>query len=241
MSLLFQLVIPAYNESKTLEELVDKTILVAKKNGFNPSSFRLVIVNNGSKDGTRGVLHKLLKSEKGKWIRAVHIEKNQGYGDGVYEGLCATEAPYVGWTHADLQCDPEDAFRAYEILKKHPSQTLVKGKRIQRKITDTLFTLIFETLASVILMERLSEINAQPKIFTRDLLSFLPSPPKDFAFDVYVLYQAKRARFKIFEIPVIFPERKSGVSHWSSQFILKYLTILKMLRYLFRLKLSPSN
>ena len=45
------------------------------------------------------------------------VEVNQGYGYGLWQGLQASTAEYVGWSHADLQCDPNDAFRALQMIK----------------------------------------------------------------------------------------------------------------------------
>ncbi len=230
--------IPAYNEAKNLPTVVDKAIAAAQKYGLTSKEFGLIIVDNGSKDGTRGVLHRLLKSDQGPWIIARHIPENQGYGDGIYQGLLASTAPYVGWTHADQQCPPDDAFRCLVQIQNTTEALVLKGKRIQRAFKDRAFSKVFETLASLILQTRLSEINAQPKVFSRKLLPLLSSPPLDFAFDLYVLYTARRAGYRIAEIPVLFPERTIGESNWSSRFVSKYSTIFKMLRYLVKLRLS---
>jgi hypothetical protein len=89
-----------------------------------------------------------------------------------------------------------------------------------------------QVVATVLLRTRLSEINAQPKLFSRELLSALTHPPIDFNFDVYVLQQAKRQGWQIRSIPVAFPPRKYGHSNWAATWRSKLRTILRSVKYM---------
>ena len=59
-------------------------------------------------------------------------------------------------------------------------------------------------VAWVLLRSMLTEINAQPKLFHRNLLQHLTNPPTDFNFDVYVLYQAVRHGWRFHSLEVSF-------------------------------------
>ena len=50
------------------------------------------------------------------FLTFVHIEKNIGYGHGIITGLNACETDFIGWTHADLQCKPEDVIKAIKMI-----------------------------------------------------------------------------------------------------------------------------
>lgn len=232
----FELVLPAYNEAKSLKAIVSRTAAAAREASFSPSRFQLLLVNNGSTDESRGVLSDLQKTDLGEWFKAIHVENNQGYGHGLWQGLQQTTAPIVGWSHADQQCEPADVFRAYEVLKKHPTpKTLIKGTRLARDKKNAAVSRIFEIFARVILGLKVNEVNAQPKIFHRGLLSVFSSPPKTFAFDLYALFMACKNGYRIESISVNFPNRVHGLSRWSATLIGRTKTILGMILFMFKL------
>ncbi len=224
---------PAYNESKSLPALLERAVSAAQEAGYDASRFQLVLVNNGSTDETAATLGALSSSLRGAWFSVVNVPVNQGYGFGLMSGLAATVAPYIGWTHADQQCDPRDAFQALTVLKKMaPRNVLVKGVRSGRNKRDIFVSRVFEFCARLFLGFRVYEINAQPKVFGRALLGRLVNPPKTFAFDLYVLYHAAKAGFEILTVPVVFPPRIHGVSKWASTLLGRYKTIAGMLLYM---------
>ncbi len=234
----FELVLPCYNESKSLHSIVTRASMEAEKSGLTPDQFKLVLVENGSKDDSLQRMHELSKTELGAWFRIVPVPVNQGYGFGLFSGLSTCQAPFVGWSHADEQTDPADAFRAFQVIKKSadPQKTFVKGVRVGRDPKDAFVSQVFETLAWIILNVRFHEINAQPKVFHQSFLKKMIQPPWNFAFDLYMLYQAGKNHFKISEIEVLFPPRKFGTSNWASTFLGRYKTILGMIAYMWRLR-----
>ena len=232
----FELVMPAYNEGENLPIVIKNTINAAKKYGFNSNRFQLILVNNGSTDNSSAIIKSILKSPAEQWIKLISIKENVGYGHGIWAGLQASSAEYVAWTHADMQCDIENVFKGLTLLQESSKNTIVKGFRIGRNWKDTLVSRFFEILAWLILGHRIREINAQPKVFHRSLLPLIKSPPIDFAFDLYVLYVAKKAGFASQSIQVLFPPRIHGVSKWASNFFSKYKTIILMIRFMLLLK-----
>lgn len=235
----FQLVVPSYNEENNIELIVNRFIQAAKSHGYTEGKAQLVIVNNGSTDNSKSIFDRIVqKPEIAAWIQVVEVVVNKGYGFGVLSGLKSTKAPFVGWSHADMQCDPSDAFKAVEILKAKDSkkQWIVKGVRYERNPRDIFVSRFFEFLATLCLGHRFYEINAQPKVFKRELLSLLDQPPFDFAFDLYVLFKAMQNGYGIETIDVKFPPRVHGTSKWASHFLSRYKTILKMIKYIWFLR-----
>lgn len=235
----FELVLPCYNESRSLEILINRAKTAAETAGFKAGEFKLVLVENGSTDSSRQVLKDLSKNNiLSPWFKLVTIDQNQGYGYGLYKGLQATESEVIGWSHADQQCDPADAIKAYfqyQELTQNGNAVLIKGERSGRNWKDILVSRVFEWISKIILGLHVYEINAQPKVFARPLLNKLISPPMNFAFDLYVLYQAQKMGLTFHTIPVVFPPRVHGLSNWSSHFLSRYKTILGMIRYMWTL------
>ncbi len=235
----FELVLPCYNEEKSLEFLVQRAKAAALEAGLKPGEFKLVMVENGSKDNSRKQFQLLANNQElAPWFKMVPIDINQGYGYGVVTGLKATEAPIIGWSHADQQCDPADTIKAYFRLielKQKGVKALVKGVRSGRNWKDIFVSRVFEFFARVLLGINVHEMNAQPKVFERELLDKLVSPPNTFALDLYVLYHAQKQSLQISTIPVVFPPRVHGLSNWSSHFLSRYKTIWGMICYMKRL------
>lgn len=238
-SLEFELVLPCYNESRSLRAVVTQAAHAATEAGYTPDRFQLVLVDNGSLDDSGQVMDDLKKGPLGIWFRKVEVRPNQGYGFGIWAGLRTVSAPYVGWSHADGQCDPAYAFDGLEKLlsesKSDPGKILVKGVRIGRNWKDVLVSRAFELFARAMLERGLYEVNAQPKIFPKTLLDHIPDPPDTFAFDLYVLYRAAKSGYRFDTVPVLFPPRGHGLSNWASTFASRCKTILGMIRYMWLL------
>ncbi len=234
-SLQFELVLPCYNEANNLPHLVNQIANAADKSGVQPGEFEVVLVDNGSLDHSFAVMEDLKRGPYAKWFRIYRIPKNQGYGYGLYEALKTTSAPIVGWSHADLQCDPAYALEAYKIVKSNAEPILVKGHRFGRNWKDWTVSRFFEFISFFICGSKVREINAQPKVFKRELLFEISNPPVDFAFDLYVLFIAQKKNWKIQSIRVLFPARVHGASNWAAHFLMRYKTIFKMIGYMFKL------
>lgn len=237
MSLQFELVLPCYNEAKSIQTIVSRAIEAARESGLTAGNFQLVLVENGSRDDSRVVMEKLkADADKGPWFRIVPIDVNRGYGVGVHAGLQSTTAPIIGWSHADQQCDPRDAFKAFLLLRGSANKKkLIKGIRTGRSAKEIFVSRVFDFFALILLKQRHFEINAQPKVFSRQFLNLLTNPPTDFAYDIYVLYTAKKNGYDFQTIDVNFPARIHGLSNWAFSLKSRAKAILGMIQYMSRL------
>jgi glycosyltransferase involved in cell wall biosynthesis len=226
-------VLPCYNESEGIANILSRFDDVGEDRPFE-----LILVDNGSTDGTPDVLADLLP--RYPFARSIRVAENRGYGHGIFTGLEAARGEVLAWSHADLQTDPADVFRAWDVYAQaaDPARLLVKGRRRGRRLGERLISRGMEVAALVLLRRWLREINAQPKLFHRGLLEHVARPPIDFNFDVYVLYQARRRGWRIASIDVEFPPRPHGQSHWAATWASKLRTIRRSIRYMFLLGLG---
>lgn len=233
---ILSVVLPCYNEQKGLASILERFREVGADRPFE-----LVLVDNGSTDDTRQVLAELLPAYP--FARSVEIRTNRGYGDGIFTGLKAARGEVLAWSHADLQTDPADVFRAWDVYGRaaEPYRLLVKGRRHGRRLGEWAISRGMEMVACVLLRRCLREINAQPKLFHRGLMEHVEHPSIDFNFDVYVLYQAKRHGWRIESIEVEFPPRRHGESHWAATWRSKLRTIAGSMRYMFLLGLGRAR
>ncbi len=225
------IVLPCYNEEKNIPDMLKRF-----SEAILSEDIEVVLVNNGSLDRTEEVIRKEISNNGYTFATIAKVEKNIGYGYGVMTGLRNAKGEYVAFTHADLQCDPGDVIRAYELLRssKEPKATLVKGKRIGR---NSIISNILLALSSILFLNKFSDINAQPKVFHSSFLSKLKTPPNDFTFDLYIQYVALKNKMTVLDIPVEFLERKHGQSNWSSTFRSRFKAMVGFVLYLFKLRL----
>ena len=225
----YSLVIPCFNEEKNLPLLIEKSKELLTRNDI-----QLILVDNGSTDNTRKIL--LNYELKHKNLFVVHVKKNKGYGFGILSGLNEAEGDIIGWTHADMQTDPNDFLEGIIFFKKFGENIFVKGKRHGRPFGDTFFTIGMSIFESILLGTKLWDINAQPTIFSKGFFHSLKNPPNDFSLDLYFYYKAIQSNLKIYRFPVLFGERMYGISSWNIGFRSKIKFIRRTINYSFKLK-----
>lgn len=212
---MISIVVPCYNEEKNIHRLVERFCSVAEQ--FESSGFELLLVNNGSEDGTSTAIEK--EAENHDFIKKIEIAKNEGYGHGINEGLKNCQGEWLGWIHADLQLPPEAFLEFNNFIKTKPSiasNTFFKGKRSNRSLSDSFFTIAMGLFESTYLWKGLWDINAQPTLISREFYNKIGNPPKDFSFDLYVYYLSKKRGMNIVRIPVKQQKREEGVSSWNN-------------------------
>lgn len=229
----FSLVIPCYNEAANLPLLLERCKGLADKPGVE-----VVLVDNGSTDNSAQVLQELLPAYPG--CRSVRVEKNQGYGFGIVAGLKAAKGEILGWTHADMQTDPQDALRGLELFEKHGNAIFVKGRRYGRPLMDVVFTVGMSVFETILLMRPMWDINAQPTMFSRTFFESWSTPPDDFSLDLFAYYQAQTYGLKVHRFPVKFGERAHGVSHWNVNWAAKRKFIRRTVDFSLQLKKKIS-
>jgi glycosyltransferase involved in cell wall biosynthesis len=156
--------LPAHNEAGNIERVV---------NGFRrelPSiadSYEIIIVNDGSSDGTGEIADGLSVSIPE--VRVVHHVVNQGYGAAVISGIRAATQPYVLLCDGDGQFDPVDVRLLVAQIHYHD---VVVGRRRQRadhfmrRLNGRSWTLLMRILFRI----RISDIDCGFKLLRRDFL-----------------------------------------------------------------------
>lgn len=226
------IVIPCYNERDNIPLLLDGFDQAMADSCENCGAIEVVLVDNGSTDGSDEIIKELLP--RYPFARMLKVKINQGYGYGILQGLASCRSDYIGWTHADLQTDPKDVIKAYGLIAQE--EVFVKGKRRGRPLSDMFFTMGMSVFETLYLGAGLYDINAQPNIFPRAFYESWENPPYDFALDLYALYMAKRKKLKIVRFDVDFPERKHGKSKWNSGLKSKWKFIKRTISFSFKMK-----
>jgi len=227
--------VPCYNEVKNVPLIIE----AFKKAVANRKNIEVILVNNGSTDDSANVFEAALSKEENGIFKLVNVVKNQGYGFGILSGLEAASGDVLAWTHADMQTDPADVIKGFDLyLAQGNTETFIKGKRKNRAALEFLFTFGMQMVASLALKTYLDDINAQPKIFSKNFYEkFIKNQaPKDFSLDLFVLYTAKKQGLKIKEIEVNFAKRMFGEAKGGGSWKTRIKLIKRTFSYIIELR-----
>jgi polyisoprenyl-phosphate glycosyltransferase len=225
------IVVPFYNEAMNV-----RAVLEQFHRFWNQYQFELICVNGASTDETDSTFRDLLSQEGFGFVKYISCDRNEGYGQAIMTGVRAASGDVIAWTHSDLQTPVDDVFRAYELYCRKPALTIVKGWRVNRTLGQQALSWGMAIVASIILRRRLFEINAQPKLFPRTLVTLLQHAPSDFSLDLYLLCIAQDHGYLMETIRVRFPNRLYGQSSWAFSWRSRWKTILRTFRYIWRLR-----
>jgi glycosyltransferase involved in cell wall biosynthesis len=227
------IVIPCYNEAKNIPLIVARFREIA----ISEYNVEVVLVNNGSTDDTIDVLQKEIR-DKENIFTVVTVFKNRGYGHGILSGLAKAKGDVLAWTHADMQTDPLDVFKAFDkYVQSGLSMAFVKGARRNRAIVPYIFTTGMGVFASLALGIPLRDIGAQPKLFGRDFYNqyLKDRAPEDFSLDLYAQYWAAREG-KIEEIPVYFAKRVYGEAKGGGSLKTRIKVTIRVIKFILKMR-----
>ena len=222
------LVIPFYNEEKNIVTVVQMISSSLKDAAID---YRLVLVNNGSKDHSGQILEHLKKENLDR-ITVVNIARNQGYGWGIINGLAKAKESYIGYMGGDGQIKAEDVVKVINKLQTGKFD-LTKINRVVRDdgILRRFLSFVFNHLFSVLFRITSTDINGSPKIIKGELLDVIRPVSRDWFIDAEIMIKAKYLNLRIEEVPVEFLRREKGSSHIRFSTIGEFL--LNMVRYKF--------
>lgn len=194
-------VIPVYNEVQIIEPVLERVL----RCGFEGE---VIVVDDGSTDGTREYLEKLRHPE----VRCFFHARNRGKGAALRLGFAAAKNPFIIVQDADLEYDPRDYPRLLEALLDGRAD-MVYGSRFLggphrvlffwHYLGNRLLTLVANAFCDL----NLSDMETGMKAFRRDKLAALRLSANRFNFEPEVTCKAARAGWRIYEVPVSYSGR----------------------------------
>jgi glycosyltransferase involved in cell wall biosynthesis len=201
--LVISAVMPAYNEVATIEQAVRRLRGV-------PLRIELVVVDDGSRDGTGEVLDRL-KAER-LVEQVVHQPVNRGKGAAVREGIRRATGHVIVVQDADLEYDPSEYPDLLEPIRLGKADA-VFGSRFQAGPRRVLYFWHsvgnrFLTLLSNMLTDlTLSDMECCYKMVRADLLKSLPLVSDRFGIEVELTARLAQAGARIWEVPITYSGR----------------------------------
>jgi glycosyltransferase involved in cell wall biosynthesis len=228
------IIIPSYNEAQNVPLICARLSEIMR----DRSDVEAILVNNGSTDGSDLVFKKQFENLNPSQFQLVKVDVNQGYGYGILQGLKQARGQVLAWTHSDMQTDPADVLRAFDLYKSQTGPVLVKGKRRNRALLDQLFTTGMQWVVYFYIGSKLDDINAQPKMFSRVFFDdfIAQKAPFDFSLDLSLLHQAVTHGICVFEVPVDFSNRLYGEAKGGGSWKTKIKLIRRTFAYIVALR-----
>lgn len=195
-------IIPVYNEVESIQTIlkrVQDTKLVHE----------IVIVDDGSKDGTRDVL-KELDGKDG--LRVILHEKNQGKGAAVRTGMAAAKGDVLLIQDADLEYDPRDYPELLRPIEEGLADVVYGSRFLGRAHRVTMFWHMVAnkslTLLTNILYDTiLTDMETGYKVFRREVIEGMVIRANSFNFEPEFTAKILKRKYRIFEVPITFNPR----------------------------------
>jgi dolichol-phosphate mannosyltransferase len=201
------LVIPCYNEEKTLEACVEK-VLAIKDDGLR---LELIIVDDCSKDASFKVASVL--AQRVPNLVLLRHEKNQGKGAALRTGFARATGDFVAVQDADLEYDPMDLKRLLEPLRIGVADVVLGSRFLSHGYHRVLYFWHslgnrFLTLLSNMLTDlNLTDMETCYKVFRRDVIQGITIEENRFGFEPEVVAKIAQRRLRIYEMGVSYRGR----------------------------------
>lgn len=199
--MLLSVIIPVYNEKGTIREIVDRVQAV-------PINKEIIIVDDGSSDGTREILHELAMQDN---IKVFLHEKNRGKGAALSTGLKKVSGDYVIFQDADLEYHPEEYQTLLEPILKGDAD-VVYGSRFKGSGRAFLFwhkmgNIFLNFVTNVLYNSTLTDMETCYKMFRRDVISGITIESNRFNVEPEVTAKILKRGFRVYEVPITYSGR----------------------------------
>jgi len=196
------IILPVYNEEKNIQEII-KRVQATKR------ASEIIIVDDGSHDGTRDILKTLDGKKK---VRVIFQEKNQGKGAAVVVGMKTATGDVLLIQDADLEYDPRDYPALLQPIEEdiadvvYGSRFLGAPRRVAmywHQVANKLLTFMTNILYDSIL----TDMETGYKVFRREVIENMKIRSKKFNFEPEFTAKILKRKYRIFEVPITFNPR----------------------------------
>jgi glycosyltransferase involved in cell wall biosynthesis len=198
-------VMPAYNEARHIVSNLLETVKTLSECAYD---FEVIVVDDGSPDGTYLEAAKLLSSHP-ELVRVVHYAENQGKGNALMCGAWFARGEYIVFLDADMDLHPVQLPTLIELMETQKADVVIGSKwhrfsRVNYPWQRRLYSMAYYTLIRLMFGLPVKDTQTGLKVFKRAVIErvFPRILVKRFAFDIEVLANAHRLGYKIVDAPV---------------------------------------
>jgi dolichol-phosphate mannosyltransferase len=240
------LILPTYNEAENIEAIVlaaGDVLAAATADGSLGGAFRILVVDDGSPDGTGEIADRLAAEHA--WVQVLHRAEKNGIGPAYLAGFrraLDSGAGYVMEMDSDFSHDPVDLARLLAAADRDSpaGADLALGSRYVDGggVSDWGWLRRFiseggSTYSRWVLGLQVRDLTGGFKCFRREVLEaihFDSVRSQGYAFQVELTYRAVRAGFRVVEVPIVFRDRQQGQSKMSWRIAAEAMWLVPRLR-----------
>jgi glycosyltransferase involved in cell wall biosynthesis len=195
---------PAHNEIDNIGPLTKKTVAVLSE---SLSDFEVLIINDGSTDGTREAADALAAAYP--QVRAIHHDINRGYGGAVKTGIAACEKDWIFFTDGDGQFDITEINTLFGQVE---GADAVVGYRIDRKdpFHRKVFAFCWGSLIQILFGFHVKDLDCAFKLFRRRYFDGIELKAEGALISVELFSILKKNKAKIRQVGVHHYPRQAG-------------------------------
>jgi glycosyltransferase involved in cell wall biosynthesis len=200
---LISIVVPVYNEARTVASVIDRLIAIDL-----PAPREILVVNDGSTDGTREVLNQITQRPE---LRIIHAEKNGGKGSAIRIGFAKASGTIVAIQDADLELDPAQLAALVQPILDGRTR-VVYGSRFLAGRPDAPWLSIAANqvltgVTNVLYGGRLTDMETCYKVMAADIAASLNLESNRFDIEPEITAKLLRSGHSILELPIRFEPR----------------------------------
>ena len=227
--MLVSVIVPVFNEHATVAAVIDRLLTI----DF-PTDREIIVINDGSSDGTREVLGRLEGTPR---LRIVHAEVNRGKGHAIRLGLDQARGEVIAIQDADLELDPAQLGSLVEPLLQGKAEVVYGSRFLGRHPDAPWLTLVanrtLTSLTNILYGSSITDMETCYKIMRTTVARGLGLTADRFDIEPEITARLLKAGHRIVELPVTFSPRSRAAGkkiRWHDGF--QAVSIL--LRYRFR-------
>ena len=195
--MLLSVIIPVYNEAKTIRQVVDRV-------QSTPYEKEIIIVDDGSVDGTREELNRIEASN----IRIFLHDTNKGKGAALQTALQHATGDILLIQDADLEYDPSDYSKLLEPIQSGKADVVFGSRFLGAGSHRVLFfwhslgNRFLTLMANMLNDLNMTDMETGYKVFTREVQKAIRIRSNRFGFEPEFTAKVARNHFRIFEVPI---------------------------------------
>jgi glycosyltransferase involved in cell wall biosynthesis len=200
---LISIVVPVYNEARTVASVIDRLIAIDL-----PAPREILVVNDGSTDGTREVLNQIAERPE---LRIIHAEKNGGKGSAIRIGFAQASGTIVAIQDADLELDPAQLAGLVTPILDGRTRVVYGSRflagRPQAPWLSIAANQVLTGVTNVLFGGRLTDMETCYKVMAADLAKSLNLESNRFDIEPEITAKLLRSGHAILELPIRFEPR----------------------------------